>query len=151
MQNDPITIVQRKFQMLSPSMNERMLRLWTAAEAKLIGWGGVTIVSRATGIAHTTIRRGIRELDQQAQQPAAPAGQKRIRRPGGGRKKITRSDPELLAALESLIDPLTRGDPESPLRWTCKSTRRLAQELWMLSELSSSQNVSPGKSSAIEH
>lgn len=133
MQNDPTTIVQRKFQMLSPSMNERMLRLWTAAEAKLIGWGGVTMVSRATGIAHTTIRRGIRELDQQARQPAAPAGQKRIRRPGGGRKKITQSDPGLLEALESLVDPLTRGDPESPLRWTCKSTRRLAEELAKLS------------------
>ncbi len=133
MQNDPVTIVQRKFQMLSPSMNERMVRLWSGAEAKLIGWGGVTIVSRATGIAHTTIRRGIRELDQQADQPAACAGQARIRRPGGGRKKIAQSDPELLAALESLVDPLTRGDPESPLRWTCKSTRRLAEELAKLS------------------
>jgi len=133
MQNDAVTIVQRKFQMLSPSMNERLLRLWTAAEAKSIGRGGITIVSRATGVAHTTIRRGIRDLECQAKQPPAPAGQARIRRPGGGRKKITLTDPELLAALESLVDPLTRGDPESPLRWTCKSTRRLAEELARLS------------------
>jgi hypothetical protein len=141
MQNDPVAIVQRKFQMLSPSMNERMVRLWSGAEAKLIGWGGVTIVSRATGIAHTTIRRGIRELDQQAEQPPASASPARIRRPGGGRKKITRSDPELLAALESLVDPLTRGDPESPLRWTCKSTRRLAEELAKLSHPACARTV----------
>jgi hypothetical protein len=133
MQNDPVAIVQRKFQMLSSSMNERLLRLWSGAEAKLIGRGGITIVSRATGIAHTTIRRGIRELDRQAGRPAAPAGQARIRRTGGGRKKITQTDPGLLPALESLVDPLTRGDPESPLRWTCKSTRRLAEELARLS------------------
>ncbi len=129
MQNDAVTIVQRKFQMLSPSLNERLRRLWTAAEAKSIGRGGITIVSRATGVAHTTIRRGIREL----QQPSDCAGQTTIRRAGGGRKKITQTDPELLAALESLVDPLTRGDPESPLRWTCKSTRRLAEELTGLS------------------
>lgn len=133
MQNDALTIVQRKFQMLLPSLNERLLRLWTATEAKSIGRGGITIVSRATGVAHSTIRRGIRELECQAEQPPDPAGQTRIRRPGGGRKKITQTDPELLAALESLVDPLTRGDPESPLRWTCKSTRRLAEELARLS------------------
>jgi len=133
MQNDAVTIVQRKFRMLSPSLNERLRRLWTAAEAKSIGRGGITLVSRATGVAHTTIRRGMRELECQAQQPSAGAGQARIRRPGGGRKKITQTDPELLAALESLVDPLTRGDPESPLRWTCKSTRRLAEELAGLS------------------
>jgi hypothetical protein len=133
MQNDSVAIVQRKFQMLSPSLNERLRRLWSGAEAKLIGRGGITIVSRATGIAHTTIRRGIRELDRQAGRPSGPAGQTRIRRPGGGRKKITQTDPELLAALESLVDPLTRGDPESPLRWTCKSTRRLSEELTKLS------------------
>ena len=133
MQDDPVTIVQRKFQMLSQSMNEHMLRLWSGAEAKEIGWGGITVVSKATGIAHTTIRRGIRELDRQAEQSDVPVGQSRIRRPGGGRKKITQTDPQLLVALETLIDPVTRGDPESPLRWTCKSTRRLADELCALS------------------
>jgi len=133
MPNDPVIIVQQKFQMLSPSMDERLLRLWTGAEAKLIGWGGITIVSRATGMAHTTIRRGIRELEQQAEQPVVRIEELRIRRPGGGRKKITQTDPELMAALESLVDPLTRGDPQSPLRWTCKSTRRLAEELAKLS------------------
>jgi hypothetical protein len=134
MENDPVAIVQRKFQMLSPSMNERLVRLWSGAEAKLLGRGGITIVSRATGMAHTTIRRGMRELELQVEGGGAvAAGESRIRRPGGGRKKITQTDPELLAALESLVDPVTRGDPESPLRWTCKSTRRLAEELARLS------------------
>lgn len=110
-------------------MNERMLRLWSAAEAKSIGRGGITVVSRATGLAHTTIRRGIRELEQQAGRSDVAVTEARIRRPGGGRKKLTQTDPQLLEALETLVDPVTRGDPESPLRWTCKSTRRLAEEL----------------------
>ncbi|MCX6832080.1 MAG: ISAzo13 family transposase [candidate division Zixibacteria bacterium] len=133
MQNDLVATVHRKFQMLSPSMNERMLRLWTGAEAQLIGRGGITIVSKATGVAHTTIRRGIRELEQQAQTSGNTLPQSRIRRPGAGRKNTLEKDPQLLEALESLVDPVTRGDPESPLRWTCKSTRRLAEELCKLS------------------
>jgi hypothetical protein len=87
----------------------------------------VTLVSRATGLSRPTITAGMRELDQPAAQRAAEAT--RVRRPGGGRPEATRTDPGLLAALESLLDPVTRGDPESPLRWTCKSTRRLAEEL----------------------
>lgn len=129
MNNNLAATIRLKFQALSPSMNERMLRLWSAAEAQQIGRGGITILSKATGLAHTTIRRGIRELAGQAV-PALPPG--RSRRAGGGRKKITQSDPGLLAALEALVDPLARGDPESPLRWTCKSTRRLAGELCKL-------------------
>jgi hypothetical protein len=129
MSQDLAADVQRKFEMLSPCMNERMLRLWSGAEAQAIGRGGITLVSKITGLAHTTIRRGIGELDGQAALagPALSPGQSR--RAGGGRKKLTQSDPALLAALEALVGPATRGDPESPLRWTCKSTRRLAEEL----------------------
>jgi hypothetical protein len=108
-------------------MDERMSRQWAASEARDLGWGGVTAVADATGMSRVTITAGLRELGQPAKQRALEAT--RVRRPGGGRPGITRSDPELLAALEALIEPVTRGDPESPLRWTCKSTRRLADEL----------------------
>jgi hypothetical protein len=127
--NDLVTSVHWKFQMLVPSMNERMIRQWAGAEAQALGWGGISIVSQATGLAHTTIRRGMREAVEQANEPDAALAPWVIRRPGGGRKRITQTDPGLLAALEALVDPVTRGDPESPLRWTCKSTRRLAEEL----------------------
>jgi len=104
-----------------------MRRQWAAAEARELGWGGVTAVARATGLSRVTITAGLRELDQPARERAAEAA--RVRRPGGGRKRLTETDPALRAALEELIEPTTRGDPESPLRWTCKSTRRLAEEL----------------------
>lgn len=126
MKHDTVSAIGRKYEMLCPSMNERVRRLWAGTEAQLIGRGGITLVSKATGIAHTTIRRGIREL---AEQTEGNSPQSRVRRPGGGRKKIVETDPLLLEALESLLDPVTRGDPESPLRWTCKSTRRLSEEL----------------------
>ena len=108
-------------------MDERRRRQWAAAEARDLGWGGVSLVARATGLSRPTITAGMRELDQPAARRAAEAA--RVRRPGGGRRPATQADPGLLAALESLLDPVTRGDPESPLRWTCKSTRRLAEEL----------------------
>jgi hypothetical protein len=108
-------------------MDERGRRQWAAAEAGELGWGGVSAVARATGLSRTTITAGLRELDLPAAKRAAEAT--RVRRPGGGRKPLTETDPGLLAALEALIEPTTRGDPESPLRWTCKSTRRLADEL----------------------
>jgi hypothetical protein len=108
-------------------MDERMRRQWAAAEARELGWGGVTAVARATGLSRVTITAGLRELNQPARERAADAA--RVRRPGGGRKRLTETDPALRAALEDLIEPVTRGDPESPLRWTCKSTRRLAEEL----------------------
>jgi hypothetical protein len=92
-----------------------------------LGWGGVTALTQATGLSRTTITAGLRELDLPEQDRAAEAC--RIRRLGGGRRPLTASDPGLLAALEALVEPATRGDPESPLRWTCKSTRRLADEL----------------------
>jgi hypothetical protein len=108
-------------------MDERTCRQWAAAEARELGWGGVITVSRATGLSRTTITAGLRELSLPSKWRAAEA--RRIRRPGGGRKPLTQADPDLITALEALIEPVTRGHPESPLRWTCKSTRRLAEEL----------------------
>src|SRR5262249_3368008 len=120
--------VRRKFDALGPVMDERTRRQWAAAEAADLGWGGVSAVAAATGLSRTTITAGLRELRHRAEHPDAPASP-RIRRPGGGPKRLTETDPGLLGALEALVDPLTRGDPDSPLRWTCKSTRRLAEEL----------------------
>jgi hypothetical protein len=108
-------------------MDERMRRQWAAAEARDLGWGGVTTVAEATGLSRVTITHGVQELKQPARVRAAQA--RRVRRPGAGRKPVTERDPELDAALDALVDPGTRGDPDSPLRWTCKSTSRLAEEL----------------------
>src|SRR4051794_32867213 len=128
MQADPtIAQIRRKYQLVVPELDERRRRQWAAAEARELGWGGVSLVARATGLSRPTITAGLRELDQSTLQRAAEAT--RVRRPGGGRKPLTETDPGLLAALEALLEPVTRGDPESPLRWTCKSTRRLAAEL----------------------
>jgi Rhodopirellula transposase DDE domain len=120
--------IRRKFQSLEPILDERSRRQWAATEANELGYGGVSAVADATGLARDTIRAGVRELAYRRQHPdewPRPG----VRRPGGGRKRLTESDPALTAALESLVEPLTRGDPESPLRWTCKSTRQLAHEL----------------------
>jgi hypothetical protein len=118
--------IRRKFQALAPVLDERARRRWAAAEALELPWGGLTAVAAATGLSRTTITAGIRELRDA---DAAPALAGRIRRPGGGRLLVEETDPGLWDALDALIDPVTRGDPESPLRWTCKSTRRLADEL----------------------
>jgi hypothetical protein len=109
-------------------LDERSRRQWAAAEAQAIGFGGASMVAAATGLARDTIRAGLRELAYRHNHPdewPSPG----LRKPGGGRKRLTDSDPALAAALEALVEPLTRGDPESPLRWTCKSTRKLAEEL----------------------
>jgi hypothetical protein len=119
--------IRRKYRALLPELDERRRRQWAAAEARELGWGGVSLVACATGLSRPTITAGLRELQQCTTQRAAQAA--RVRRPGGGRRLVTEADPGLLAALESLVEPVTRGDPESPLRWTCKSTRRLAEEL----------------------
>jgi hypothetical protein len=109
-------------------MDERMRRQWAATEASDLGWGGVTSVALATGLARNTIMAGAHELEYRREHPQA-AVSPRIRDEGGGRKPLTEMDPELQAALDALVDPATRGHPESPLRWTCKSTGTLAQEL----------------------
>jgi len=119
--------IRRKYRSLNVELDERRRRQWAAAEARELGWGGVTTVAEATGLSRMTITTGLRELTLPAKKRAMEGT--RIRRPGGGRKPLTQIDPDLLTVLESLIEPTTRGDPESPLRWTCKSTRRLADEL----------------------
>src|SRR5271170_1659647 len=119
--------IRRKYLALCVEMDERRRRQWAAAEARELGRGGVSAVARATGLSRTTITAGLRELKLPARQRTVEA--RRVRRPGGGRKPLAETDPRLWMALESLIEPTTRGDPESPLRWTCKSLRRLADEL----------------------
>jgi hypothetical protein len=128
---DPTVVecLRRKFGLLLPLMNERMRRNWAAAEAIEIGWGGVSAVVSATGLSHNTIDLGIRELQGGVSPDPRKVPRGRVRRAGGGRKSVTQHDASLLADLESLVDPATRGDPQSPLRWTCKSTRELAEEL----------------------
>jgi hypothetical protein len=108
-------------------LDERRRRQWAAAEAREIGYGGVSVVARATGLARSTIHAGLRDLQTSRRQRVRAA--ERIRRVGGGRRALTTSDPDLISALLALIEPTTRGDPESPLRWTCKSTTQLASEL----------------------
>lgn len=113
-----------RFQQLAPTFNERSLRLFAAAEANTLGYGGVSRLARITGLSRPTIGKGQREIAD-----GHRLQKDRIRTPGGGRKKATQTAPTLLADLERLVEPLSRGDPQSPLRWTCKSTRSLAAEL----------------------
>jgi hypothetical protein len=116
--------IRRKFLLLQPALDERSPRLWAATEAMEFGWGGITAVAIATGLSPTTIAMGLGELRSGNISEGA-----RVRRPGGGRKSVSEHDPALVPALERLVEPTTRGDPESPLRWTIKSTRVLAEEL----------------------
>ena len=122
-----IARIEAKYRLLEPELDERRRRQWAAAEACDIGWGGITAVSQASGMSRTTITAALHELKLPEKERAVAAC--RVRRPGGGDKSLTETDPGLMAALEALIEPTTRGDPESPLRWTCKSTRNLAEEL----------------------
>jgi hypothetical protein len=113
-----------RWQMLAPLLNERDRRLFLGTEAACLGYGGVSIVSRATGVCRETVAEGLKDVTEPERLPTG-----RIRREGAGRKKTVSEDPTLKTDLESLVDPLSRGDPESPLRWTCKSTRKLAAAL----------------------
>lgn len=115
--------LERKFVSIFPCLDERQRRLFAAAEARSLGYGGITRVSRASGLSRVTVQKALRELDT----PEVQAS--RVRRPGGGRKKLQDRLPHLLEALEELIAPETRGDPMSPLQWTCKSTRQLSEAL----------------------
>jgi len=121
---DSLAGVRLRFTALQAVLDEKSRRLLAAAESKALGRGGISAVSRTTGVSRQVIRQGVRELDQA---PTHPAG--RIRRPGGGRKSVQEKDPALVADLEKLVEPTTRGDPESWLRWTSKSVRKLAEEL----------------------
>ena len=111
-------------------MDEKVRRRWAASEALALGWGGITLVARATGLSPVTIRQGIAEItDLASAAPDDAERNSRIRRPGGGRKRLAESDRSLREDLEALVDPATRGHPQSPLCWTCKSTRNLADAL----------------------
>jgi len=119
-----LTRLQQKFAFLWPLLDERTRRLTAASEARSLGHGGVSRVSRACGLSRKAIAKGLREIEAGTVPPPG-----RVRRPGGGRKNILAHDPRLLEALDRLIEPETRGDPQSPLRWICKSTRSLAAQL----------------------
>ena len=121
--------IQHRFRSLSPFLDERMRRLVAAAESEAIGYGGVSAVARATGVSRRAITEGIQELRETKKTKRGAPALLRIRREGAGRKRSIEKDPTLLEDLDQLVDPVTRGDPESPLRWTCKSVRRLAEEL----------------------
>jgi transposase len=116
--------IGERFRALAGELDERRRRLWAAAEARSCGRGGIAAVARATGISEATIRKGLRELERGERLERG-----RVRRPGGGRKRLVDKDPSLLADLERLVDADSRGDPEQPLRWTAKSVRRLAAGL----------------------
>jgi len=119
--------IKERFQNIEWALDERMRRLFAASEAKVIGHGGITIVWKATGVARGSIQQGIKELAERPE--SIENNPRRIRRVGAGRKSSVTEDAQLLSALEGLIEPVTRGDPESPLRWTCKSLRQLESEL----------------------
>lgn len=116
-------VLKQKFALIWPHLDERARRMMAANEARQLGHGGVSRISRACGLSRVTITKGLRELRER---PLPPG---RVRRPGGGRPALVRRDPALPRLLEGLVEPLARGDPESPLRWTSKSTRALAAEL----------------------
>jgi Rhodopirellula transposase DDE domain len=120
-----IAQVRKRYLVAREGLDERARRQVVAAEALTLGWGGATLVAQATGVARATITLGLKEL--RGQVPRAPEG--KSRRPGGGRKALAAQDPAVLTELERLVEPTTRGDPESPLRWTCKSMRKLADAL----------------------
>ena len=120
---DAIKFFKKKFSFVRDHLNERTLRIWSATEAKMFGHGGVTALSKVTGLSRATIHRGLKDLKSKK----IPI--ENIRKPGAGRKKLIVTDENILGDLEALLEPATRGDPESILLWTCKSTRQLAKEL----------------------
>ena len=119
--------IAERFRLVEPWLNERMRRLWAAAESAAVGRGGASLVARATGVSRRAIAVGTAELKQEPEEPMHR--EVAVRRKGAGRKKTLAKDPTLLQDLEKLVNPFTRGDPQSPLLWTCKSVRNLAGEL----------------------
>jgi len=124
-QEEEVALIRRKYAALAPLLNERTRRCWAATEARALGYGGISLVAEALGIARGTIHAGLAEVQARGTELET----QRIRSCGGGRQKLTEKDPALEEALNQLVEPTTRGDPESPLRWTCKSTPRLTKEL----------------------
>ncbi len=129
---DMVDNLKRKYTLLGPILDERGRRLWAAAEAHVLGHGGISRVAEATGLSRGTIRAGLGELSSGVADPAAEKtrpGGGHTRRAGGGRKRLTIRDPDLVDALERQLEPTTRGDPDRPLRWTCHSAAKLAVQL----------------------
>ena len=131
------TDIRQRFDLLKPFLNEKEVRIWAAAEAIAVGYGGISMVSHETGFSRNSIAVGCEEIKK----PEITAG-KRVRKEGGGRKRTVEKDPTLKQDLERIIDPMTRGDPESMLRWTCKSTRKLSAELNRMGHKTSHRMVS---------
>jgi hypothetical protein len=117
--------IAEKYESIAPLLDERQRRRWLGVEARALGRGGVSAIARATGASRSTVTAAVRELDD----PTTTRGTDRVRRAGAGRRPVIETDPGFITALEALVDPATRGDPQSPLRWTSKSTRTLADEL----------------------
>jgi hypothetical protein len=136
-----VEAVRQKFNYLQPVMTERMRRHWAASEALALPRGGISLVAEATGLSRTTITAGIRELRRGDADPEDNLDSSRSRRDGGGRHLVETTDLTVLTDLERLVDPTTRGDPMSPLRWTCKSTRQLAEALKLQGHTVSHQSV----------
>jgi len=141
-------VIQGKYRALAGRLDEATLRLWAAVEARALGRGGVSMVAKAIGMSRTTIYAGLEELEapkvRSASTPSSSgdgSGKRRIRAKGGGRKKLSDKDATLLRDLDALVEPTARGDPMSPLRWTCKSTPRLAQDLTKLGHEVSQRSV----------
>ena len=126
-QEDMERIIREKFIALASILDEHSRRLWAATEAKALGYGGQTLVAKATGLSRNTVHAGLRELERMPAHHIEAA--KRVRRSGGGRKRLIDHAPLVVAHLDALVEPSSRGDPESPLRWTCKRTRHLAMVL----------------------
>ncbi len=134
MENDPVA---ERFSSIAWALDERLRRIVAASEAKAMGRGGIASVSRSTGVSRRAIHVGLRELEDHPEDMAP----RRIRRSGAGRKKITETDPTLMIDLESLVEPVTRGDPISPLRFTTKSLRQLSEELGTMGHVVSHTSV----------
>ena len=132
-----VETIKTKYEWFSPYLNEKTRRIWAAIEAEALGYGGVSQVAQATGLSRTTIYVGMKELENQNQ----AVNRVEIRQPGGGRKLVEELDWSLVSDLESLVEPMTLGDPESPLRWTSKSGAKLASELQRMGHTVSPRTV----------
>ena len=124
---EDIVFAKQRFEIISWALDERLKRLFAASEAKVLGRGGVTKIAQATGLARMTIYAGLKELENRSEE-SIDVTIGRTRKSGGGRKKIFQTSPAILDDLKTLVEPTTRGDPESPLLWTCRSLRNLASE-----------------------
>jgi hypothetical protein len=124
MKNSMTQAIAAKFAWLEPLLDERTRRRWAAVEAQALGRGGIRCLAEATGLSRATMRAGLRELTASRTTGAGEASRERIRRAGGGRRPMVEGDPHLVQVLARLVEPVSRGEPLSPLRWTCKSAAR---------------------------